>query len=406
MGERQQVHQELGGKTARPRSRVDEPAASAESLAAGVGVKGLNRLRGLPTESASAAVRRAVLLGLQRQQGNAFVQRLLSDAPALGLPLHREGEPGEEPEPIEPLANVDGVGEEHEAVAFSGESIVLHGQAEATYNGGSFRTADVTTARGEGCSGCGRGNPCVHATGTLITDYGVETAITLPAVPSGLTPCQTEKAQAFIDNELATSVLMSGRWNSTAAQRPAPSTSPSVGAGLRVRSATWLLPRKCRVGPPPRATAMPSTRSTAALIWTAKSRSRNPKANSIEYRDGLSGGSSGQRRVNQVCERLLRDFVRCVCSSPSYRSDGEPDNAGDGRRPQQLSLGRVPPASAGMPPGKRAFELIEVGRVDAAQSKGHNAPRLHRHRPLHPGLFLAPVEPTSARPVGDAPNGP
>jgi hypothetical protein len=143
------------------------------------------------------------MLHMQRQQGNAFVQRLLASAPALDLPVRRQEENGEESEPVEPVPDVEGEGEVHEEVAYSGEEIRLHGSVAAEYNGGSFRTEGVTTERGEGCTSCGRGNPCVHVTGTLLTDYDVGTTISLPDVPSGLTPCQTMRAQEFIDGVLA-----------------------------------------------------------------------------------------------------------------------------------------------------------------------------------------------------------
>lgn len=157
---------------------------------------------GLPEHPTSRSIRQASLLSIQRRQGNGFVRRMLANAPALQLPVFRQDETGEEPEPIEPLPDVEGQGEEHEAVAFGGDSIELRGRANAEYNGGSYHTENVATERGEGCASCGRGNPCIHVTGSLVTDYSVETEISLPTVPSGLTPCQTIRAQEFIDSVL------------------------------------------------------------------------------------------------------------------------------------------------------------------------------------------------------------
>ena len=157
---------------------------------------------GLPEHPTSRGIRQASLLSIQRRQGNGYVRRMLADAPVLRLPVFRQEETGEELEPIEPVPDVEGQGEPHEEEAFGGEGIELRGLATAQYDGGSYHTEDVTTVRGDGCSSCDRGNPCVHVTGSLVTEYSVETEISLPTVPSGLTPCQTIRAQEFIDSVL------------------------------------------------------------------------------------------------------------------------------------------------------------------------------------------------------------
>lgn len=82
----------------------------------------------------------------------------------------------------------------------------LQGRTDANFDGGAFHTENMSVTRGTGCSGCrGRGNGCVHVTGTLVTTYSVQTTVTLPSVADfpDLTQCQRERVQRAIDNVLA-----------------------------------------------------------------------------------------------------------------------------------------------------------------------------------------------------------
>jgi Domain of unknown function (DUF4157) len=111
-------------------------------------------------------------------------------------------EDAEEPS-VEPVPTVRGEGEPEEVVAYGNTSLRLRGRTHAAYRY-SFRTTDEVTEAGTGCRGC-RGPNCVHVTGTLITDYAVNTRVTLPRVSQfrRLTPCQRERVQDAIDTVLA-----------------------------------------------------------------------------------------------------------------------------------------------------------------------------------------------------------
>ncbi len=80
----------------------------------------------------------------------------------------------------------------------------LRGRTDADFDGGSFRTENTTVEAGQGCAGC-QPRQCVHATGTLVATYLVQTRVTLPRVSDfpGLTPCQRLRVQNAIDNVLA-----------------------------------------------------------------------------------------------------------------------------------------------------------------------------------------------------------
>jgi hypothetical protein len=104
---------------------------------------------------------------------------------------------------VEPLVPVSGEGEAGEVEVAANHSLRLQGRTNARFNGGSFRTANLTTRAGSGCSGCS-GRDCVHVTGNLVTDYRVTTTVTLPRVSDfpDLTRCQQDRVQDAIDNVL------------------------------------------------------------------------------------------------------------------------------------------------------------------------------------------------------------
>lgn len=105
-----------------------------------------------------------------------------------------------ENEPVPAVPNVSAIGETEEVEAHA-RSLNLHGRTRARFSS-SFRTVDLVTERGEGCTGC-RGRGCVHVTGTLESTFNVATTVRLPAVPRNLTRCQRENVRDAINNVLA-----------------------------------------------------------------------------------------------------------------------------------------------------------------------------------------------------------
>jgi hypothetical protein len=104
---------------------------------------------------------------------------------------------------VEPITSVSGEGPSHLLTAYSnGNTLRLQGRTDATFDGGSFSTENVTATQATGCKNCS-GSPCVHVTGTLVTTYSVTTQVTLPPVPSNLTPCQQQRVRDAINNVLA-----------------------------------------------------------------------------------------------------------------------------------------------------------------------------------------------------------
>ncbi|QCX00969.1 DUF4157 domain-containing protein [Aggregatimonas sangjinii] len=82
-----------------------------------------------------------------------------------------------------------------------GQSISIQGVTNATYDGGKGRSNGLQrTAVTEG-PGCAEGD-CWHYTGHYQIDYGVATSVSLPEVPSGLSPCQEDRVREAIANEL------------------------------------------------------------------------------------------------------------------------------------------------------------------------------------------------------------
>ena len=101
----------------------------------------------------------------------------------------------------EPMPTLEGEGEPEHVVAYN---LRLQGRTDATFDGGSFHTQNVTVRPATDCTGCS-GRPCIHVTGTLVATYSVSTTVTLPRVSDfpGLTPCQQRRVQDAIDNVLA-----------------------------------------------------------------------------------------------------------------------------------------------------------------------------------------------------------
>jgi hypothetical protein len=81
------------------------------------------------------------------------------------------------------------------------DGLHLHGVTEGTFDGGKFNVTNEKATKGTGCN-CPKGVPCIHVTGTLVTDYSVSVTISMPSVPGGLTDCETTKVQSFLQNVL------------------------------------------------------------------------------------------------------------------------------------------------------------------------------------------------------------
>lgn len=124
---------------------------------------------------------------------------------------------------VAPVKDVSGHGHTHKATAHGGGSVVLKGKTNATFDGGSFHTADLQTEAGEGCKGCGSKN-CVHVTGKVVTVYKVTTNVSLPSMAqfAKLKPCQREAIRQAIQNQLAPHeqdhVTAFGQYNGTSEQ--------------------------------------------------------------------------------------------------------------------------------------------------------------------------------------------
>jgi hypothetical protein len=167
-----------------------------------------------PAHSARVRERQGLVLQLQQQLGNAYVQRVM--AAQRGVPpgcisqtppviaRQTESETRFEQGLVDPVPPITGKGEPHVVVVQGGGNLRLQGRTRARFNGGSFRTENVVTEPGTGCPRCRRSN-CIHVTGTLMTDYQVSTAVTLPRVSDfrRLTPCQRERIQDAIDTVLS-----------------------------------------------------------------------------------------------------------------------------------------------------------------------------------------------------------
>ncbi len=115
-------------------------------------------------------------------------------------PLQRQDE--QERQPVTPIPPITVVGKEAEEVAHANRRLPpLRGKTTARFRSTST-TPDLTTEEGSACKGC-RGPSCVHVTGTLVSEFTVETTVTLPRPPRGLPECEREQVQDAIDTTLA-----------------------------------------------------------------------------------------------------------------------------------------------------------------------------------------------------------
>lgn len=86
----------------------------------------------------------------------------------------------------------------------SAKQVSLHGKTVSNYNHGEpipapFPSSVTVTT---GTAGKGGKQKVFSAHGTFDVTFDSNPSITLPSVPSGLTPCQTKAVQAFIDGPL------------------------------------------------------------------------------------------------------------------------------------------------------------------------------------------------------------
>jgi hypothetical protein len=134
---------------------------------------------------------------LQATAGNAAVQRLLD------LALQRQAGDGEVVEQVVPAAPLTGRGEPVEVEVEGGcDGLSLHGQTNATFNGGRFRVSGQRVTTSAACGECPPGARCLHLTGTLVSDYSAAVTITMPPVPGGLSRCEAARVRAFLTNVL------------------------------------------------------------------------------------------------------------------------------------------------------------------------------------------------------------
>jgi hypothetical protein len=137
----------------------------------------------------------AELLALQATAGNLAVQRMLE------LIAQRQ-EDGEEM--VVPAAPLSGRGEPTEVEVEGGcDGLSLHGQTNATFNGGHWSVAGQRVATSSSCGECPPGARCLHLTGTLVTSYSTSVTIHMPGVPGGLTQCEAARVRAFLRDVLA-----------------------------------------------------------------------------------------------------------------------------------------------------------------------------------------------------------
>jgi hypothetical protein len=133
------------------------------------------------------------LVALQRTVGNAAVHCAIqrqddegSDSDEMPFPMDQLTVEGE-PDDVEMEGGCDG--------------LALHGQANATYDGGRGHVTNQKVTTSNACTACSD-QPCLHVTGTLATTYSASVTITMPPMPDGLSPCEQGKVREFLTNVL------------------------------------------------------------------------------------------------------------------------------------------------------------------------------------------------------------
>jgi len=177
------------GKTATHSPRVGLLATSLTGLEAVAQARSLGRSTGGHGRPAVGS-----LLLLQRSYGNRYVQRLLAAARRIDDRKSEEFQKSG----VQPIIYKG----KSSHFTFRGgcDHLNLHGQTDAQFDSkGEVKNQAVNPGRD--CT-CEAGVPCLHLTGTLVTDYKANVTITMPPMPSGLTRCEQSKVRAFLENVL------------------------------------------------------------------------------------------------------------------------------------------------------------------------------------------------------------
>lgn len=133
------------------------------------------------------------LIALQATAGNAAVQRLLD------LAVQRQDDGGAAAEQEVALPPLTGQGQPADVAVEGGcDGLSLHGQTNATFNGGRWSVARQRVTAAASCDSCPPGTRCLHLTGTLVATYSASVSISMPPVPSGLTPCEAGQVRTFL----------------------------------------------------------------------------------------------------------------------------------------------------------------------------------------------------------------
>ncbi len=140
--------------------------------------------------------RLSLTYSLQRMAGNSAVTQFVVHGT---VEVQRQDGPDDEVGQEIDFPQMEGEGKEGETTVF-GKSLKLHGVTTAKYSS-SWRVDNQKLTTSKSCKKCPKGQ-CVHVTGDLVSDYSVATNVQLPPVPDGLTECEQDKVQEFIDGPL------------------------------------------------------------------------------------------------------------------------------------------------------------------------------------------------------------
>jgi len=82
-----------------------------------------------------------------------------------------------------------------------GGAFSVHGQTDATFDGGTGKMVNQKVKKSDKCEDCPEGE-CVKVRGTLVVTYHVDVTVTMPDVPDGLNDCEEPKVRQFINTTL------------------------------------------------------------------------------------------------------------------------------------------------------------------------------------------------------------
>lgn len=81
------------------------------------------------------------------------------------------------------------------------QGVRVQGRTVANYDHGTYAANSSSVRRASNCAGC-TGNDCATVTGTIVSVFQANPQVTLPAVPAGLSECERQAVQTFIDTTL------------------------------------------------------------------------------------------------------------------------------------------------------------------------------------------------------------